>query len=237
MATDGAAGFRYVLDAAGETLTRVGIAADTRAGLELCWEPWVAAHLTPVVQQIALPCPEPDVDAPAPPQAGQAAVDVATTPSARLGRGGVAMENDTMMHVTLEDFLEQAQAAAQAHTRSQTEMWKTQLAGGAALLAAKERGQHGDWLPFLERAGIHSRKAQRWMAFASSGVTVEDLQQEEYFLDTMEDALDQIEAAWAALERLRDRVNHCWFAGRMVEVRQRYSPHHRPTRTRRAAVS
>ena len=35
------------------------------------------------------------------------------------------MENDTMTHVTLEDFLEQAQAAAQAHTRSQTEMWKT----------------------------------------------------------------------------------------------------------------
>ena len=51
MATDGAAGFRYVLDADGETLTRVGIAADTRAGLELCWEPWVATHLTPVVQQ------------------------------------------------------------------------------------------------------------------------------------------------------------------------------------------
>lgn len=34
MATDGAAGFRYVLDATGETLTHVGIAADTRAGLK-----------------------------------------------------------------------------------------------------------------------------------------------------------------------------------------------------------
>ena len=103
----------------------MGIAADTRAGLELCWEPWCGGASDASGAAIALPWPETDVGRAGEPLAGQTAVDVATTPSARPGRGGVAMENDTMTLVTLKEFLEQAQAAAQAHTRGQTEMWKT----------------------------------------------------------------------------------------------------------------
>ena len=53
------------------------------------------------------------------------------------------MENDTMTHVTLEDFLEQAQAAAQAHTRSQTEMWKTLVRGTPQILTSVRRHRTG----------------------------------------------------------------------------------------------
>lgn len=34
---------------------------------------------------------------------------------------------------------------------------------GRMLCEAKEQCAHGQWLPFLERAGVSERKAQRWM--------------------------------------------------------------------------
>lgn len=52
------------------------------------------------------------------------------------------------------------------------------LAAGHELVAAKVECRHGEWLPFLERAGVHERKAQRLMTLARSGLkadTVSDL--------------------------------------------------------------
>jgi hypothetical protein len=52
------------------------------------------------------------------------------------------------------------------------------LDAGQRLLAAKAEAAHGTWLPFLERAGIQERKAQRLMKVAKSGlksVAVSDL--------------------------------------------------------------
>mgnify|MGYP007115645966 CR=1 FL=1 len=46
------------------------------------------------------------------------------------------------------------------------------------LLAAKDAAPHGTWLPFLDRAGVPERKAQRLMTLARSGLksdTVSDL--------------------------------------------------------------
>jgi hypothetical protein len=45
------------------------------------------------------------------------------------------------------------------------------LEAGRLLVIAKEECKHGEWLPFLDRAGIGERKAQRYMTLARSGVT------------------------------------------------------------------
>lgn len=52
------------------------------------------------------------------------------------------------------------------------------LEAGHALVSAKDDCKHGEWLPFLERAGVQERKAQRLMKLAKSGLksdTVSDL--------------------------------------------------------------
>lgn len=52
------------------------------------------------------------------------------------------------------------------------------IASGEMLLQAKDACRHGEWLPFLARAGMPERKAQRLMQIAHSGLkpdTVSDL--------------------------------------------------------------
>jgi hypothetical protein len=52
------------------------------------------------------------------------------------------------------------------------------LEAGQHLVEAREECKHGEWLPFLERAGIHERQARRLMQVARSGLksdTVSDL--------------------------------------------------------------
>ena len=52
------------------------------------------------------------------------------------------------------------------------------LAAGRLLIEAKTECQHGEWGPFLEKAGIHERQARRLMQLARSGLkadTVSDL--------------------------------------------------------------
>jgi hypothetical protein len=52
------------------------------------------------------------------------------------------------------------------------------LEAGHLLYEAKAVCQHGDWLPFLHRAGMPERKAQRYMKLAEAGLkpdTVSDL--------------------------------------------------------------
>jgi Protein of unknown function (DUF3102) len=52
------------------------------------------------------------------------------------------------------------------------------LAAGAALCEAKDACKHGEWLPFLDAAGVPERIAQRYMRLARSGLksdTVSDL--------------------------------------------------------------
>lgn len=44
------------------------------------------------------------------------------------------------------------------------------LEAGHLLIAAKTECKHGEWLPFLKRAGVGERKAQRLMKLAASGL-------------------------------------------------------------------
>jgi hypothetical protein len=65
------------------------------------------------------------------------------------------------------------------------------LEAGSMLCEAKASCDHGDWLPFLESAGVPERKAQRYMRLARSGLKS----------DTVSD-LGGIKAALRWLERL-----------------------------------
>lgn len=72
---------------------------------------------------------------------------------------------------TIKVQLEEAAAAARTSVEKS-------IAAGHALVAAKDECRHGQWLPFLARAGIHERQARRLMQLAQSGVkpdTVSDL--------------------------------------------------------------
>lgn len=44
------------------------------------------------------------------------------------------------------------------------------LQAGRLLIAAKAECRHGEWLPFLEQAGLRPRKAQQYMQIASSNL-------------------------------------------------------------------
>lgn len=44
------------------------------------------------------------------------------------------------------------------------------LNAGRMLCEAKDACRHGEWLPFLTRAGVHERSAQRWMKLHRSGL-------------------------------------------------------------------
>lgn len=82
---------------------------------------------------------------------------------------------------------------AEADAAAMTSITKS-LEAGALLIAAKAGCGHGNWLPFLKRAGVQERKAQRLMKLAKSGMT--------------SDAVSEIGGVTAALEfvALNDRI-------------------------------
>ena len=83
---------------------------------------------------------------------------------------------------------------------------KRAMDAGAALVEAKALAGHGGWLPFLERAGIAERTAQRYMRLASSGLepdTVSDLGGVVgalRFLSVRQQAVDALHKAGAEIE-------------------------------------
>lgn len=73
------------------------------------------------------------------------------------------------------DVIKEQIAEADAAARTSVEK---SIEAGHSLVSAKEQCPHGQWLPFLERAGVHERQARRLMQLAQSGLksdTVSDL--------------------------------------------------------------
>lgn len=84
----------------------------------------------------------------------------------------------TMLSNILADLAEQVKAASSASTDAERTSIAKALEAGALLVQAKDACSHGEWLPFLERAGVPERKAQRLIRLARSGLksdTVSDL--------------------------------------------------------------
>src|SRR5215207_6415924 len=78
----------------------------------------------------------------------------------------------------LSDLAERVRAAEAAMNAASQEMADRALEVGPLLIEAKDECRHGEWLPFLEGAGIHERQARRLMQLSRSGLksdTVSDL--------------------------------------------------------------
>jgi hypothetical protein len=79
---------------------------------------------------------------------------------------------------SLADLAERVNIALQDSSTAEKQAIDKAIEAGNLLVEAKASCRHGDWLPFLKRAGVQERKAQRYMRLAKSGLksdTVSDL--------------------------------------------------------------
>jgi hypothetical protein len=84
----------------------------------------------------------------------------------------------TLGHNRLGDLAERVRGANAAMHAASREAAERALEAGRLLVEAKEECRHGEWLPFLERAGVHERQERRLMQLARSGLkpdTVSDM--------------------------------------------------------------
>ena len=75
----------------------------------------------------------------------------------------------------LADLAERAGEAFRSGNARSVEAAADYLKSGRILAEAKAEAGHGQWLPFLERAGIPKRSAQRLMQMSASGMSAETL--------------------------------------------------------------
>ncbi|MBB5755139.1 hypothetical protein [Prosthecomicrobium pneumaticum] len=78
----------------------------------------------------------------------------------------------------LADLAEQVKLANEQFLLARRTTAESALRAGGLLIDAKDRCAHGEWLPFLKRAGINERTARNFMTLARSGIkpdTVADL--------------------------------------------------------------
>ncbi len=78
----------------------------------------------------------------------------------------------------LTALAEDVKLAAEAFAVAERASAEHALNAGRLLAEAKEACRHGGWLPFLKRAGVAERSAQRWMKLHRTGLksdTVSDL--------------------------------------------------------------
>ncbi|TPN45305.1 DUF3102 domain-containing protein [Mesorhizobium sp. B1-1-9] len=115
----------------------------------------------------------PDMGNPAPPASGHRAV---FETSSVAENSGIAA--DFQLSNSLADLAERVRQAAADSIAAERTSVSSAMDAGQMLVDAKAACQHGQWLPFLDRAGIHERRARRLMQLARSGLetdTVSDL--------------------------------------------------------------
>ena len=76
---------------------------------------------------------------------------------------------------TLEDLLMDTLDAVSRFRVGQREAVGGALDAGELLVTAKGRLQHGEWGNWLERVGLNSRTASRWMKLAGMELTAEQI--------------------------------------------------------------
>ena len=77
--------------------------------------------------------------------------------------------------LTLEDLLMDTLDAVSRFRVGQREAVGGALDAGGLLVTAKGRLQHGEWGNWLERVGLNSRTASRWMKLAGMELTAEQI--------------------------------------------------------------
>lgn len=73
---------------------------------------------------------------------------------------------------SLADLAERIREATAAAALAQRTTIEKAFEAGLMLCHAKETCAHGEWMPFLDRAGVHERQARRLMQIASSGLQI-----------------------------------------------------------------
>ena len=110
------------------------------------------------------------------------------------------------------------------------EAYVAAIAAGELLNEAKNRMNHGDWLPWLEKTGIAPRTAQRWMLLARFGFEADTLIEAGgtgAALVSLRDHHDDTIRWLAAEKRLSevlpkiDQLEADWIARTTPEVRER----------------
>lgn len=78
----------------------------------------------------------------------------------------------TTLSNRLTDLAERVKEATAASAAAERTGIEQALEAGRLLVDAKAAVQHGEWLPFLERTGLHERQARRLMQLARSGLQI-----------------------------------------------------------------
>lgn len=76
----------------------------------------------------------------------------------------------TELSNSLADLAERVKQAAEASALAERTTIEKAIEAGELLCQANDEAKHGEWLPFLARAGVPERKAQRFMQLARSGL-------------------------------------------------------------------
>jgi hypothetical protein len=122
--------------------------------------------------------------------------------------------------------IRQARARAKVASVESAEQY---LEAGRLLIEAKEACKHGEWLPFLEMAGVPERQAQRLMQLARSGLkpdTVSDLGGVKAALEHLAEARQPEDDIWKWAEgRLNGPLSDAdmemgsrWFASKLMRL-------------------
>lgn len=73
---------------------------------------------------------------------------------------------------SLADLAERVKEATAASALAERTSTEKAIEAGSFLIEAKDQCKHGEWLPFLKRAGVHDRQARRLMQLARSGLDI-----------------------------------------------------------------
>ncbi|WP_274626553.1 hypothetical protein [Arvimicrobium flavum] len=78
----------------------------------------------------------------------------------------------TELSNSLADLAERVREANAGIVAAHRRTAEQALVAGRLLIEAKEACRHGEWLPFLDRAGIAERTARNYMTLADSGLEI-----------------------------------------------------------------
>lgn len=73
---------------------------------------------------------------------------------------------------SLTELADRIRAASDAVIAAERTTAEKVIEAGWLLVQAKAQCAHGEWLPFLDRAGVHDRAARKWMQIADSGLEI-----------------------------------------------------------------
>lgn len=126
----------------------------------------------------------------------------------------------TVLSNVLADLAERVRELDQASIAAELTATEKAMEAGRLLVEAKDGCPHGAWLPFLSRAGVPERRAQRLMQLARSGLksdTVTDLGGIKAALRYIATCRLPGEGKWLIVDRAREDADDQLFAYAVIK--------------------